>query len=190
MNAVTHSTMNQEEIYRFIKQYTRPVTILELNANIHSPIFQLATKVHGTCVMTCHDNDAQQLLQACTTNKLENVILLNENLSLNQITMLGKCEHFDIVIAHAQEYASSAEMYNWIIYPTKQMAIKALQKFNGFKHRDFHMGNLLSKAQILLQLMAMIYEWMAIILKPLILFWLMLKLKRSESSLRNQLSEC
>ncbi len=100
------------------KKYERPFTVLDLGAGEGYYSFRLAEEFPlATCVMVeknkgLGDKIADKLLSLCNqNNKLQNIILLDKQLTINDIIKLGEVECFDIVLA-----------MNFISYirPTKQ----------------------------------------------------------------------
>lgn len=93
-------------IKKFLDQYQRPFTMLDLGAaqGYHS----LKAAWHypqSVFVMIEGNNHAyklagDQLLSICKCNdKLHNIIHLNKSLIIDDLVRLGECEHFDVVLA-------------------------------------------------------------------------------------------
>jgi len=95
---VTHLQERYDALNEIIKQYDRPITVLDLGAAQGYYSFKLAhTYKNSTFIMVEED---PYLLKLCLLNdKLNNIIFLQKRISIEELRRLGECEHFDVVIA-------------------------------------------------------------------------------------------
>jgi len=97
----------EQQVYAPIKtlldQYKRPITILEVGdhaAEVALPIAQQYNKSTVVTILTNSDR-AQEIVDGVVARDISNVVVMNPPvLEPFSLTMLGKCEHFDVVIAH------------------------------------------------------------------------------------------
>lgn len=89
-----------EAIRKVAAQYNRPITVLDIGANMGYFSFRLAEEFDGTFVMVeggaAESNNLQRL---CVQNDNDKVVLLPVRFNLKDLKALGSFEHFDIVIA-------------------------------------------------------------------------------------------
>ena len=79
-----------------IKSYNRPVTVLDLGAAQGYFSFRLAQKYSDSVFAMVEQNE--ELLDLCKLNsELENIIFLNKKLSVQDVSGVADCEHFDVV---------------------------------------------------------------------------------------------
>lgn len=86
-----------DEIKRFLSQYQRPITVLELGPYSADVSLQIARDFNATCVMLTDDRQ-RAIFSACERQQAENVILLKRKITLGELNRLGECEHFDVVL--------------------------------------------------------------------------------------------
>lgn len=86
-----------DEIKRFLSQYQRPITVLELGPYAAHVSLQIARDFNATCVMLTDDRQ-RAVFNACESQSAENVILLKRRITFDELTRLGECEHFDVVL--------------------------------------------------------------------------------------------
>ena len=100
-------------IKKFLNNYTRPFTILDLGASQGYFSFKIAedfkdASQKATCVMiegnyNTQQNDekiADQLEELCKKNSnLDSLILLKKNITAQELEILSECEHIDVVLA-------------------------------------------------------------------------------------------
>ena len=87
-----------EIIKKFLQQYKRPITILDLGAAQGYFSFKIAEDFDATCVMV-ESYEADTLKKLCEENDNDNTILLNKHINPTTLEELSKCEHFDVVLA-------------------------------------------------------------------------------------------
>lgn len=109
-NIVVHKELGDcqsryEAIKPILDKYKRPITVLELGACQGYNTFRIAYEYpKSTCVMI-EDNGksmqrADRLMELCQLNsKLQNLVLLNTDITLKELNKLADCEHFDVVLA-------------------------------------------------------------------------------------------
>lgn len=101
-----------ESRYRALKKildlYKRPITVLDLGASQGYFSFRIAHDYDSTVVMVeggyprnlKYSLVGDQLEQLCKLNTdLKNIILLKTRITLDDLTSLAKCEHFDVILA-------------------------------------------------------------------------------------------
>ncbi len=89
-------------IHRFVDQYKRTITTLEVGAPADAYSLELAkTYTHATCVMI---SNSTELLTQCTQHEArKQLILLQRAPASKDLQRLSACEHFDCVIATTPE---------------------------------------------------------------------------------------
>ncbi len=93
-----------DAIKPILDRYKRPITVLDLGAGQGYFSFRIAHDYDSTCIMVEDNRDssrrADQLLELCHLNShLQNIVLLKEKMSLQELQKLADCEHFDVVLA-------------------------------------------------------------------------------------------
>jgi len=88
-------------IQKLCKKFKRPITILDIGANLGYFSFRLASEFDCVSVMVEGSNNYQKaLLDLIVKQNCKNkIILLGARLNLQIINEISKCEHFDIVLA-------------------------------------------------------------------------------------------
>ena len=92
-------------LYHILHSYSRPFTMLELGAKQGYFSIRAAYDFQKSVFVMIENNVRQysqniDLLDICMLNtKLDNIILLNKEISANDIQRLSECEHFDLVVA-------------------------------------------------------------------------------------------
>jgi hypothetical protein len=92
-------------LQQVLNKYSRPFDLLDIGASQGYFSFRAAHDYDCVCVMIEGDNPAypkvgSQLLELCQANdSLENIILLNKEIALKDLLMLGECESFSVVLA-------------------------------------------------------------------------------------------
>jgi len=87
-----------EIIKKFLQQYKRPITILDLGAAQGYFSFKIAEDFDATCVMV-ESYESDTLKKLCEENDNDNTIFLNKHITPTMLEELSKCEHFDVVLA-------------------------------------------------------------------------------------------
>lgn len=77
-----------------LKQYQRPITFLHLWPNKSNVALAIAQKYD--CVSVILDPQADHFLDACAAQ--DNMVLLNNDLSVKELRYLGECEHIDVTL--------------------------------------------------------------------------------------------
>lgn len=98
-----HASEDQIAEYRYdamkklLKKYERSFTFMELWANHGDLTFKIAEKYNAVCIMLEHDHSTS-LLKKCQDNeeKIKNIVLLKEDLSVSDLVRFGECEHIDV----------------------------------------------------------------------------------------------
>jgi hypothetical protein len=96
-----------EAILPLLRQYQRPITVLDVGASQGYFSFRIANEFDATCVMiegnyfgSNGEQTADQLELLCQkNNQLKNIILLKKHISADELQILSECEHFDVVLA-------------------------------------------------------------------------------------------
>lgn len=90
-------------IDKFLSNYERPFTVLDLGAAQGFFSFNIAYKYDATCVMMENSYDyvghVEKLLELCFANKSEKIIFLKHEINSQCIEEIAKSEHFDVVLA-------------------------------------------------------------------------------------------
>jgi hypothetical protein len=101
-----HETETRYKIIQeVLNKYRRPFDILDIGASQGYFSFRAAYDYDCVCVMIEGNNQAypkvgSQLLDLCNANDtLENIILLNKEVTLKDLLKLGECESFSVVLA-------------------------------------------------------------------------------------------
>lgn len=88
-------------IDELLKKFKRPVTLLEIGKNSIKYTPKLALKNNIVCAVILIGNNVEQSIREIEINNFKNVIILNPvNIVWEDIEILGRCEHFDVVIIH------------------------------------------------------------------------------------------
>lgn len=96
--AYTETEAQYLEIRKLLDKYNRPITVLELDANLGFFSFQIAHDYKSFCVMTDED-PSDTLLNSCKNKKNSNpFMLLKKRLTHAELFRLAECEHFDVVL--------------------------------------------------------------------------------------------
>src|SRR3990167_10755266 len=95
-----------EILEQFLKLYKRPFTMLDIGAAQGYHSLRAAWDYPDSVFVMIEGNNpsyplsGDQLLSICKCNtKLDNIIHLNKPIYINDLIELGKCEHFDVVLA-------------------------------------------------------------------------------------------
>ena len=87
----------------FLNNYKHPIKVLDLGAAQGFFSFNIASKYDSTCIMMEASYDytghVEKLLELCRQNNLPNMIFINDKVTAEKLNLLGKTEHFDIVLA-------------------------------------------------------------------------------------------
>ena len=101
-----HNTQARYEvIQKVLDKFTRPFDLLDIGASQGYFSFRAAHDYDCVCVMIEGDNPSypkvgSQLLDLCRANSsLDNIILLNKKVELDDLTRLGECESFSVILA-------------------------------------------------------------------------------------------
>ncbi len=86
-----------------LDRYTRPITVLDLGNNGYFSM-RIARDYDATCVIIeehkiRHTEIIKRLQNNAHPNAQRNTIILNADPSIDNLTRLGECEHFDVVLA-------------------------------------------------------------------------------------------
>ncbi len=94
----TMHSIQYKAISSFLTQYERPFTVLELWSGEGDLSFEIAKNFkQSVCFMTEFEQ-AQPLLMRAKKQKLNNIALLNYDLSIQDLIFFGECEHVDVVL--------------------------------------------------------------------------------------------
>ena len=105
---ITHCIERNDAVRAFLKNYHRPITILDIGAVDYaydSVAIQSDDEIDATLVMLDHNdtwrgNRADALLELCQShNNLDDTILLTKKVTTRDFNLLSQCEHFDTVFA-------------------------------------------------------------------------------------------
>ena len=83
------------------ESYKRPFTILDIGANFGYYSLRAATEYDAYAVMVENkDNETEKIIELCEQNHCKSkVTVLKTTMDLHKLRELGKCEHFDVVLA-------------------------------------------------------------------------------------------
>lgn len=97
-----HGGQNCEDRYQAIKKiverYNRPVTMIDIGAAEGYFTFRLAHDFPDSVFIMVEENDRDDLLKLCKLNALSNIVYLKKHMSIDDISKLAACEHFDLVL--------------------------------------------------------------------------------------------
>lgn len=97
---VRHCESRYQAIRQLCQRYKRPITVLDIGANLGYFTFKLAQEFPGTFVMIEGAKDEQNyLLNLCKLNNNHKVVLLPKRVNVNDLKELAATEHFDITLA-------------------------------------------------------------------------------------------
>ncbi len=86
-----------QAIKKVLNLYERPITVLDIGANLGYFSLRIAHDYDSTCVMV---DFQKQLFDICRLNSdRNNIIFLNKSLTAGDLKQLAECEHFDVVLA-------------------------------------------------------------------------------------------
>lgn len=87
-------------IEKFVAQYTRPFTLLEISATASPYDLMLTRRQSGTHIVMMQQG-AERIVNQITKNNIASVAVVNpEEISNPLLERLGHCEHFDMVVVH------------------------------------------------------------------------------------------
>jgi 2-polyprenyl-3-methyl-5-hydroxy-6-metoxy-1,4-benzoquinol methylase len=86
------------EIFKFCKQFNRPISVLDLGAAEGYFTFRLAEDFSGVFIAV-ESNPERKLLELCVKNNNRKVLLLDKQMNLKNLKNLKEVQHFDIVLA-------------------------------------------------------------------------------------------
>ena len=86
------------EIFKFCKQFNRPISVLDLGAAEGYFTFRLAEDFSGVFIAV-ESNPERKLLELCIKNNNRKVLLLDKQMNLKNLKNLKEVQHFDIVLA-------------------------------------------------------------------------------------------
>lgn len=85
-------------IQSIIDKYKRPITVLDIGAAQGYYSFQSAYKRKNDVYVLIEEDP--YLLKLCKLNtELNNIIFLQKRIKIHELEELGKCEHFDVILA-------------------------------------------------------------------------------------------
>jgi len=93
-----NSEERYEEIFKFCKQFNRPISVLDLGAAEGYFTFRLAEDFSGVFIAV-ESNPERKLLELCVKNNNRKVLLLDKQMNLKNLKNLKEVQHFDIVLA-------------------------------------------------------------------------------------------
>lgn len=86
-------------IKKILDKYQRPFTVLDIGASEGYFSLRIASEYECTCVLLEGDNTLLLPKICQLNNNLKNVVVLEKFITPEDLQELGKCEHFDLVIA-------------------------------------------------------------------------------------------
>ena len=93
-----NSEERYEEIFKFCKQFNRPISVLDLGAAEGYFTFRLAEDFSGVFIAV-ESNPERKLLELCVKNNNRKVLLLDKQMNLKNLKNLKEVQHFDIILA-------------------------------------------------------------------------------------------
>ena len=93
-----NSEERYEEIFKFCKQFNRPISVLDLGAAEGYFTFRLAEDFSGVFIAV-ESNPERKLLELCVKNNNHKVLLLDKQMNLKNLKNLKEVQHFDIILA-------------------------------------------------------------------------------------------
>lgn len=87
-------------IEKYLKKFKRPISVLDIGANMGYFSIRLMERFKGTFVMIeGHESTAKGLVKVCKLNNNRQAIMLKQRLCLADLKALSEAEHFDVVFA-------------------------------------------------------------------------------------------
>lgn len=96
---VKHCQVSEKIIYELLDKYERPFTVLDIGASEGYFSIKIAGKYDCVCTMIEGDSKNQLPLVAQLNTNLNNLIVLEKQITAEELEKLCTCEHFDVVIA-------------------------------------------------------------------------------------------
>ena len=93
-----NSEERYEEIFKFCKQFNRPISVLDLGAAEGYFTFRLAEDFSGVFIAV-ESNPERKLLELCVKNNNHRVLLLDKQMNLKNLKNLKEVQHFDVILA-------------------------------------------------------------------------------------------
>jgi len=93
-----NSEKRYDEIFKFCKQFNRPISVLDLGAAEGYFTFRLAEDFSGVFIAV-ESNPERKLLELCVKNNNHKVLLLDKQMNLKNLKNLKEVQHFDIILA-------------------------------------------------------------------------------------------
>lgn len=132
---------NLEQIMAILKNYKRHTTILEVTDGSESYVLEIAPKFKSVYIILILGNNYKNILSKIKEHHLHNVVILNpQNLGVEQIETLAKCEHFDVSIIHDftkhfkdqshDAFQSFTKMGDYIFFETQKSGVEELMHTN------------------------------------------------------------
>lgn len=92
-----YCALHYDGIKQFLKNYKRPITVLELGSYGPEISLNITRDFNATCVLLA-DDPRREIYNSFEGSDAENVILLKKKATLAELIRLGECEHFDVVL--------------------------------------------------------------------------------------------
>lgn len=132
---------NLNHIENLLKNYKRPITILEVTDGSENYTSQIARKFKSVCIILVLGNNYKKVVSEIKENHLHNVIVLNpNNITCHDLETLSKCEHFDVSIIHnfTKQFADDSyrafnaftKLGDYVFFETQKRAIEELMHTN------------------------------------------------------------
>ena len=93
-----NSEERYDEIFKFCKQFNRPISVLDLGAAEGYFTFRLAEDFSGVFIAV-ESNPERKLLELCVKNNNHRVLLLDKQMNLKNLKNLKEVQHFDVILA-------------------------------------------------------------------------------------------
>lgn len=101
LSAEVHESGYLPEILDVIKNYKRPITVLEISSTSPTYTFTLASLYKTVCIALLLGGGIQDTIRKVKEDHYNNItVLAPRNAQYEAFFTLSRCEHFDVVIVH------------------------------------------------------------------------------------------
>jgi len=94
-----HIQQTTDHIKSFLKQYTRPITFLELGVESRYTAALAENRCDVGVMYSMQASTGEAIAQQLAATKLSNIVVLNSaQFGIHELQTIGRCEHFDVSI--------------------------------------------------------------------------------------------
>jgi hypothetical protein len=92
-----------DEVCKILKEYKRPITVLEIGETSSEYTFSIASDFNAICVVLL-EKRADHCAHRVKELGYKNIVVLGpRSFPLEDVETLGRCEHFDVVVVHEKD---------------------------------------------------------------------------------------